>query len=280
MWWPSGAGDSRPGTRRAGRLGGLGPGLGRALERVCADVDRHMLLGDLAYSGAELGRVVEQTGPCVRYARLSSFEDALAEAHAPMHANQHDRLIALAEHDLEDRFNRADRSLSSEERDELNRLIECYGGRGRAFKAPWHRTSFGDCFELVKNRWAEEPEAGYYLDYIYDLIQRRNNLLLHGSPTAYRQTVTVDADGRVHLNRIGPDSLWSESLAQGAGGYYFVRRVLAQEFGFDREAVAEIFSRSTSYCRKADEFPDLAALPDGAACPCMSGRMVNHCHRS
>jgi hypothetical protein len=32
------------------------------------------------HGGAELGRVVEQAGACVRYARLSSFEDALAEA--------------------------------------------------------------------------------------------------------------------------------------------------------------------------------------------------------
>jgi hypothetical protein len=199
---------------------------------------------------------------------------------APTRADQHDRLIALAEHDLEDRFKRAHRSLSRAEREELNGLIECYGGRGRAFKAPWHRTSFEDCFKLVKNRWADEPEAGYYLDYIYQVIQRRNNLLLHGSPTAYRQTVTVDADGRRHLNRVGADSLWSESLAQGAGGYYFVCRVLAQEFGFDKGAMAEIFSRATSYCRKGDEFPDLAALPDGAPCPCMSGRTANDCHRS
>jgi hypothetical protein len=102
----------------------------------------------------------------------------------------------------------------------------------------------------------------------------RNNLLLHSSPTAYRQSITVDADGGVHLNRVGPDRLWPESLPQGAGGYYFVCRALAQEFGFDKEPVAEIFSRSTSYCRKLDEFPDLAALPDDAPCPCTSGRLL------
>ena len=199
---------------------------------------------------------------------------------APMRADQHDRLIALAEHDLEHKFNRAERALTTEERDELNDLIKLYGGPRRAFTASWHRTSFEDRFELVKNRWKDEPEAGYYLDYIYDVIQRRNNLLLHSSPTAYRQTIIVHTDGKLQLNRVGPDRLWPESLAQGAGGYYFVCRVLAQEFGFDRKPLAEVFSRATAYCRRLDEFPDLSSLPDDAACPCTSGRAVSDCHRS
>ena len=199
---------------------------------------------------------------------------------APACADKHDRLIALAEHDLRDKFNRADRSLTGEEREELDRLITLYGGPRKAFKASWHRTGFKDCFAIVKDRWADQPEAGYYLDYIYEVIQRRNNLLLHSSPTAYRQTITVDADGRRHLNRIGPDGLWQESLAHGAGGYYFVCRVLAQEFGFDKEPIADLFSRSTSYCRRTDELPNFAALPDDAPCPCASGRIVSDCHRS
>ena len=86
----------------------------------------------------------------------------------------------------------------------------------------------------MKSRWENEPDAGYYLDYIYEVIQRRNNLLLHSSPTAFRQTFSVDATGKRQLNRTGPDSLWTESFAQGAGGYYFVCRVLTQEFDFER----------------------------------------------
>jgi hypothetical protein len=199
---------------------------------------------------------------------------------ASTRANEHDRLIALAEHDLENRFGRTDRSLGNEERKELNDLIELYGGRRSAFKAPWHRTSFKKCFKIVKARWADEPEAGYYLDYIYEVIQRRNNLLLHSSPTGYRQTFTVDRHGGVHLNRVGPDKLWPESLAQGAGGYYFVCRALAEEFGFDKQLLGERFSRCTSYCRKLEEFPELVDLRDGDLCPCGSDRVVSICHRS
>jgi hypothetical protein len=199
---------------------------------------------------------------------------------APERADQHDRMIALAEHDFEDKFNRADRPLSGEEREELAGLIKLYGGGGRAFNAPWHRTSFEDCFALMKDRWSDEPDAAWYLNYIYEVIQRRNNLLLHGSPTGYRQTVVVDPAGKVHLNRTGPDRLWPESLAQGAGGYYFVCRVLAEEFAFDKEPMAEVFSRATAYCRKVEDLQELAALPDDAPCPCTSGGTVSDCHRS
>jgi hypothetical protein len=199
---------------------------------------------------------------------------------APERADQHDRMIALAEHDFEDKFGRTDRSLTDEEREELEGLMKLYGGGTRAFTAPWHRTSFEQCFELVKDRWKDEAAAEYFLNYIYEVIQRRNNLLLHGSPTAYRQSIVIDDAGKRHLNRAGPDRLWAESLAQGVGGYYFVCRVLAQEFGLDKEPMAEIFSRATAYCRKIEDFAELATLADDAACPCNSGRTVADCHRS
>lgn len=199
---------------------------------------------------------------------------------APVRADQHDRLIALAEHDLEDKFERVERSLTEEERTEFEELLKLYGERGKPFDQAWHRDDFGECFALVKKRWENEPEAGFYLDYIYEVIQRRNNLLLHSSPTAYRQTVTIHLDGRNQLNRIGPDQLWPETLQHGAGGYYMVLRVLAQEFDLDKEPMAEVFSRATSYCRRLDEFPGLADDSDHAACPCGSGRIVSECHRS
>jgi hypothetical protein len=170
--------------------------------------------------------------------------------------------------------------LTGDEQEELTELINLYGGPGRAFKASWHRASFNDCFGLVQERWKDEPEAAGFLGYIYEVIQRRNNLLLHGSPTAYRQVVTQCSNGRIQLNRVGPDPLWMESLAQGAGGYYLVLRVLAQEFGLDKERRAEAFSRATSYCRKLDEFPGLGDLAEEAECPCGSGRAVGRCHRS
>jgi hypothetical protein len=46
---------------------------------------------------------------------------------APDRATEHDRLIALAEHDLEDKFGRVERSLTSKEREELDGLMDLYG---------------------------------------------------------------------------------------------------------------------------------------------------------
>jgi hypothetical protein len=98
---------------------------------------------------------------------------------APERADEHDRMIALAERQMEHKFGRTDRPLTDEESAELAELINRYGGGGRAFTTSWHRASFEECFELVKMRWASRPEAAYYLDYIYEVIQRRNNVLLH-----------------------------------------------------------------------------------------------------
>jgi hypothetical protein len=199
---------------------------------------------------------------------------------APVRAGEHDRLTALAEHDLEHGFGRTDEPLTTEQREDLRELIKLYGGRRKAFRAPWHRTTPKDCFALVKKRWSEDPTAGPALDYIYEGIQRRNNLFLHSSPTAFRQTITTGLNGKRQLNRVGPDSRWAEALQQGVGGYYLVFRVLAQEFRLDKEPLAELYNRNIAYCRSPEEFPELATLPDDAACPCKSGRPVADCHRS
>lgn len=79
----------------------------------------------------------------------SLFEDVL-DVHwvaanpglAPQRADQHDRLVALAEHSVETRFERTARELTEDEQTELDELIEIYGGRQRAFKAPWTQCSF------------------------------------------------------------------------------------------------------------------------------------------
>jgi hypothetical protein len=196
-------------------------------------------------------------------------------------ADQHDRLIALAEHELEDKFDRADRSLTDGERAELDKLMKLYAGeRGKSFDRAWHRTDFNECFALVKRRWDTEPDTASALDYIYEVIQRRNNLLLHGSSTAYRQTLVERPNGRHGLDRIGPDQLWREALAHGAGGYYMVQRVLAQEFELDKDPLAAAFNQLSCYCRHIDEFEDLEELHEDAECPCGSDRAVSDCHRS
>ena len=197
---------------------------------------------------------------------------------APTRADEHDRLIALAEHQLETKFDRTDRALSEGEEQELAKLISLYGGPRRAFTADWHRASFDDCFDLLKGRWDDEEEAAAFFDYIYDVMQRRNNLLLHPSPTAFRQTFA--GGGGKTLNRAGPDGRWVTALRDGCGAFYLVMRVLAEEFDLDKEPAAESFSRTTDLLKLRSELPDLDELPSDAACPCGAGLNIEDCHRS
>jgi uncharacterized protein YecA (UPF0149 family) len=198
---------------------------------------------------------------------------------APQRADEHDRLIALAEHREEHRFGRTDRLLTSAELAELETLVELYGGRTRAFQSSWTRAGFPQRFDLVKERWSDDEGAAQYLDYVYDVIQRQNNVLLHGSPTGYRQAMSSDADGRPRqINRVGPDPRWRDSLSHGALGYYMVLKVLVSEFSFEADPLAEAFERTSCYL-KPFAAPQLSAVPDGTECPCGSGRMVEHCHR-
>jgi uncharacterized protein DUF5677 len=217
----------------------------------------------------------------------SLFEDVL-DIHwvaenpdvAPSRADEHDRLMAFAEHQMEVKFGRSDRQLTEDEIAEFNKLIATFGGIPRAFKTPWTRASFEERLALVHTRWQEESEARHFLDYIYQVIQRQNNLLLHSSPTAYRQTLHMRPDGQRDLNRAGPDSRWNEALSHGAGGIYMACRVLAQEFDFDVKPMAEVFSQTTNYCRSLDELSGIRELPLDALCPCGSRRFVAKCHLS
>ncbi len=201
---------------------------------------------------------------------------------APERADQHDRLMALAEHQLESKFKRTDRELTDAERAELAELIETYGdgSAGRAFRASWTLTSHEDRLALIQTRWEDEPEAREYLDFIYEIVQRQNNILLHSSPTGYRQTLSSGPGGGGNLNRAGPDNRWREALCHGAGGFYLAGRVLAQEFGFDKEPMAEAFSQTTNYLKATSGLPSIGRLPASASCPCGSGRLVGDCHLS
>jgi hypothetical protein len=249
---------------------------------LVAQVTRAAHTYEAAVEACRIGRGVQAS-----MLNRSLFEDVL-DIHwvaenpdlAPERAEQHDRLMALAEHQMELKFERTDRELTTEELIEFDDLVEIYGGMPRALKASWTRSSFEERFALVQDRWENEPEARSYLDYIYEVIQRQNNLLLHSSPTAYRQTLYTTPDGQRFLNRAGPDTRWTEALSHAAGGFYMACRVLAQEFGFDKEPMAEVFSQTTNYCRSLRDFPNIEQLDPGLRCPCGSGRSVSDCHLS
>jgi hypothetical protein len=57
---------------------------------------------------------------------------------------------------------------------------------------------------------------------VYEVIQRQNNALIHGSPTGYRQVLMPRPEGKSTINRIGPDTRWLDSLGHGVLGSYVV----------------------------------------------------------
>jgi hypothetical protein len=99
---------------------------------------------------------------------------------APARADEHERLIELGERAMEQRFGRPTVPLSAEEQDEFKALRQAY----RDFRASWTLASEPDRIALVRSRWGEEGARN--IDYVYDVIQRQNNALLHSSPIAYR----------------------------------------------------------------------------------------------
>jgi len=256
--------------------------IGGGLFLLTAQVTRAAHTFEAVLAACRLGRGVQAS-----MMNRALFEDLL-DIHwvaanlesAPERADQHDRLTALAEHDLESSFARTERPLTDEERAELDDLIELYGGRRRAFKESWTRTSYPDRLSLVQSRWEDEPDARHVIEVIYEVIQRQNNLLLHSSPSGFRQTITSGPDGRRQLNRAGPDGRWREALMHGAGAYYMSGRVLAQVIGFDKEDMAEAFNQTTNFLRAASEFDGIDQLQPDVECPCGSALAVSGCHLS
>jgi hypothetical protein len=189
---------------------------------------------------------------------------------APARADEHERLIELGERAMDQRFGRPTVPLTSEETDELNQLRTRY----RDFRAPWTLASEPDRIALLKERWGEE--AARNVDIVYEIIQRQNNALLHASPIAYALAMSP---GRRHPNRAGPDLRWREALAHGVLGYYLISRVLAEEFGFEKEALADGYYYASCLVKTfSDE--QLADVPRDAQCPCGSDRLLRDCHAS
>jgi hypothetical protein len=116
------------------------------------------------------------------------------------------------------------------------------------------------------------------IDFIYDVIQRQNNALIHGSPSAYRQILATDSDGRTRgVDRLGADRRWRDSLSHGVLGYYLICKVIAEEFNFDKEPAEEAFYRTSCYLKEL-ALDELDGVDVGDDCPCLSGRILGECH--
>jgi hypothetical protein len=190
---------------------------------------------------------------------------------APALADDHERLIVLGERAVMAGFGREDVApLDAEERKELARLAKVYDG----FRRSWTLATDEARVALIKESW--HPEAGGFIDQTYELIQRQNNTLLHSSPTALGIAMTP---GRRGPNRVGPDLWWPQALAHGALAYYFVCRVIAEEFGLSKDAAADAYQR-TAWFTKQLAPAQTEGLTADAACPCGSGRAFGECHGS
>jgi hypothetical protein len=192
---------------------------------------------------------------------------------APALADDHERLITLGERAVMAGFGREDAvPLDAEEREELARLAKVYDG----FRRSWTLASDEARVALIKESWKEHPEAGGFIDQTYELIQRQNNTLLHSSPTALGIAMTP---GRRGPNRVGPDLWWPQALAHGALAYYFVCRVIANEFGLSKDSAADAYQRTAWFTKQLDA-AQTEGLAADAACPCGSGRAFGMCHGS
>jgi hypothetical protein len=188
---------------------------------------------------------------------------------APELATQHQQLIDLAERQNSLRFGREAEPLDQTEEAEFKSLRKRFNN----FNAAWTLADDPTRIALIKEGW--DVEAAQDIDYVYEVIQRQNNLLLHSSPTAYLQTLIP---GRGIPNRIGPDQRWREALGHGALAYYFITRVIAAEFALDRGELERQFER-LSCLTKVVSAEELGAAGDGA-CPCGSGASAPECHGS
>jgi hypothetical protein len=192
---------------------------------------------------------------------------------APNLADNHERLITLGERAVMAGFGRQDVvPLNAEEHEQLARLAKVYDG----FRRSWTLATDEARVALVKERWKEHPEAAGFIDQTYELIQRQNNTLLHSSPTALGIAMLP---GRRGPNRVGPDLWWPQALAHGALAYYFVCRVVADEFGLSKDAAADAYQRAGWFTKQLGAGQTEGLAPD-APCPCGSDRAFGECHGS
>ena len=189
---------------------------------------------------------------------------------APARADEHERLTELGERALDQRLGRPTEPLTPAEQDELNQLRQTY----RDFSASWTLANTRDRIALIKDLWGEE--SAHNVDVVYEVIQRQNNTLLHSSPVAYALAMSP---GRRHPNRVGPDPRWREALGHGVLGYYLICRVLADEFGLDKHALASLYYYASCLVKTYTD-NQLAGVSRDAPCPCQSGRALGDCHLS
>ncbi len=189
---------------------------------------------------------------------------------APRQADKHEEATRLGERKLFAGFGRTDAvdALTAKEEARLAELADGF----RGFQLSWTGEKPDDLKALVRSR--VRPQDVRAVDFLYSVIQRQNNMLLHASPVAYSLSMSP---GRRGPNRVGPDQWWREALAHGAAAFYLIFVVIAEEFGLDLEELDQRHHLVSCVAKKIDS-TDLGELDPDDACLCGSGRAVRACH--
>ena len=201
---------------------------------------------------------------------LSVHWVAANKAAAPGQADRHERATSLGERRLMHRHARPDVDpLTDQEEAELNVLAREFDG----FQLSWTGEKPAALEALVRDR--VQPSDRGAVDFIYEVVQRQNNTLLHASPAGYSLAMSP---GRANVNRAGPDERWPDALSHGAAAFYLIFRLIAQEFALDYTKLGRLNHLVTCLAKRVPSGElDRLALDD--QCPCGSGRAVGRCHR-
>lgn len=264
-------------------------GLGDAAQAVLAEAtsratDSHhvllLVIGERTFRSYVSSSALALGGHGIQAAMLnrSMLEDALDVAWVAANpdtaaklADDHDRAIYLADRQVEAKYKDDNPPLTDDEEKELAAAAKRY----RGFQASWTLASEEDRLTLLK---ASMPkEAASMVDYTYDAIKKRANVLMHGAPTAWRQVTEHDPGGAVRIRSGEPDHYWVQALGHAILGFHLTIRSIGAAFGIPLDREFDTFFHAT--CVVKDLAADqLTGVAGDAPCLCGSGLPKAGCH--
>jgi hypothetical protein len=186
-------------------------------------------------------------------------------------ADEHDRAIYLADRHVEAKYKDSAKALSDAEADELADAARRY----RGFRASWTLTGEDERLGLLK---ASMPaEAAWMVDYTYEAIKKRANVLMHGAPTGWRQITDRGPSGEVRIRSGQSDHYWLQALNHAILGFHLTMRSIASALGVPLNNEFDVFFRATCVVKDLAS-GQLAQVGDDDPCPCGSEYAKALCH--
>ena len=140
-------------------------------------------------------------------------------------ADEHMEAVSLGDRAIDGEFvdiGRPPGEFSEEESERLDAFLKRY----KSFSKSWTEASDAELRDCVKSTW---PDGERYIDWIYAVVQRRNNLVLHNSPHGLMKVFGASDSGEVDRTLpLKPDGNVREPLMQAFSAFYLVVRLLAE----------------------------------------------------